>query len=168
MPQKIAIVNSKGGVGKSTTAVNLTGFLVASGNPCLLVDLDKQASSTKHLGMSINKPGLSDVILAHHSLSNAIRKTKMLGLDLIGLGLKFDELVRSLYRSPNLQEKSRSIFPPDSRLPYAVIIFDCPPDFEVLTQIGLFLSDRVLIPAQAEYFSLDGLRSVVDFCEQKK
>lgn len=152
MNQKIAVVNPKGGVGKTTTVVNLAAFFTALGKNSLIIDLDPQASATRNFGFSI-----SGGELKRKKLTYLIKKTNILGCDLLSLG----------NYQINSANTLKNLFPAPSRIPYNFILMDCPPDLGRLTQNALNLANRVLIPVQCDYFALEGLDRLVKNINQK-
>lgn len=150
MAKIIAIINSKGGTGKTTTCVNLASFLTASGKSVLILDLDSEASASRVFGLSVNKAkGLAWAMANKRSMIHAINKTNILGCDIAGLG--------KMQKTKNLINKLKNILPAQSRIPYDFILIDCAPDLEWLTLNAMNLAQHILIPVQAEYFALDGL-----------
>jgi len=159
MPSRvIAIVNQKGGVGKTTTAVNLGASLALLGRRVLLVDNDPQGNTTSGLGIDKAqiKEDIYDVLLADVSAERVIAPTGTPGLDLIPATINLAgaeiELVSTLSRETKLK---RALEPLLSRYDY--ILIDCPPSLGLLTLNALTAADEVLIPVQAEYYALEGL-----------
>jgi chromosome partitioning protein len=159
MPSRvIAIVNQKGGVGKTTTAVNLGASLALLGRRVLLVDNDPQGNTTSGLGIDKAqiKEDIYDVLLADVSAERVIQPTGTPGLDLIPATINLAgaeiELVSTLSRETKLK---RALEPLLSRYDY--ILIDCPPSLGLLTLNALTAADEVLIPVQAEYYALEGL-----------
>lgn len=162
MANIISVVNQKGGVGKTTTAVNLAAALAEAGKFVLLVDLDPQANATSGLGLrreDLDK-GLYHAIVGQARLSEVIRNTAHAGLrvapstaDLAGANV---ELVGEEGR-----ERKLSDILSECRHGYDYIIVDCPPSLGILTLNGLVAADHVLIPVQAEYYALEGLDQLV-------
>jgi len=158
MARIIAICNQKGGVGKTTTAVNLGAYLAAQGKYVLLVDLDSQANATMGLGMEVH-PTAQNV---YHSLvSDAnpepiVRKTPMFGFDILpaaqSLAGATVELVGMQEREFRLKRALNHL-----RNNYDYVLIDCPPSLGLLTINALAAADRVLIPVQCEYYALEGL-----------
>ena len=154
----ISVVNQKGGVGKTTTAVNLAAALAEAGKFVLLVDLDPQGNATSGLGLAIDEStrGLYHALVGAEMLPKAVFNTKHDGLrvipatpDLAGANV---ELV-----SVEGREKKLSDLLLEVRHAYDYIIIDCPPSLGILTINGLVAADQVLIPVQAEYYALEGL-----------
>jgi chromosome partitioning protein len=164
MPSRvIAIVNQKGGVGKTTTAVNLGASLALLGRRVLLVDNDPQGNTTSGLG--IDKAQIAediyDVLLADVSAERVIQPTGTPGLDLIPATINLAgaeiELVSTLSRETKLKRALEPLLPR-----YDYILIDCPPSLGLLTLNALTAADEVLIPVQAEYYALEGLSQLTN------
>lgn len=157
MTQKIiAVVNQKGGVGKTTTAVNVAAQLAEAQHPVLLIDLDPQGNATSGLGLAKDALGAStyEVLCGNAPLANAVHETRISGLFVLpanaGLAGAEVELVNQERREFKLQQA----LAPAS---YEYIIIDCPPSLGLLTVNALTAAHAVLIPVQAEYYALEGL-----------
>lgn len=160
MGKIIAIVNQKGGVGKTTTAVNLTAALHDLGKKVLLCDFDPQANATSGMGVDKRKIKYSsyDVTINGVSAENAVVQTKFgdvlpSSADLAGAGV---ELIGADDREHQLKKALEPI--KDS---YDVIFVDCPPSLELLTLNALCASDGILVPVQCEYYALEGLSDLM-------
>lgn len=156
----ISVVNQKGGVGKTTTAVNLTAALSHLNRKVLLCDFDPQANATSGLGVDKHAVNTSiyDVILNHSSVDSAIIHTNFGDIlpsssSLAGAGI---ELVAMEHRESKLRN---ALLPLSARYDY--IFIDCPPSLELLTINGLVAADRLLIPVQCEYYALEGLSDLI-------
>ncbi len=160
MGKTIAVVNQKGGVGKTTTAVNLTAALKELGLRVLLCDFDPQANATSGLGVDKRhlKHSVYDVIINGVPAKEAIVPTKFGDIlpstaDLAGAGV---ELIASEYREHQLEKMLEPV-----KDQYDVILIDCPPSLEMLTLNGLTASDSILVPVQCEYYALEGLSDLM-------
>lgn len=158
MPTVISVVNQKGGVGKTTTAVNLSAALAEAGKFVLLVDLDPQGNATSGLGLKPQELeyGLYHALMAEHRLHDVTHNTAHAGLrvipatpDLAGANV---ELVQVAGRETKLSDILSEV-----KHAYDYIIIDCPPSLGLLTVNGLVAADKILIPVQAEYYALEGL-----------
>lgn len=160
MGRIIAVVNQKGGVGKTTTAVNLTAALSDLGKRVLLCDFDPQANATSGLGVNKHKVKYSvyDVIINGIPAKEAIVKTKFgdvlpASSDLAGASV---ELIGADGREKVLKKALDAV-----KDNYDLIFIDCPPSLELLTLNGLCASDSILVPVQCEYYALEGLSDLM-------
>ena len=163
MPKTLAICNQKGGVGKTTTAVNLSACLATAGCRTLLVDLDPQANATGGLG--IDKRGVThsiyQVLLDGIPAESTVLPTKISNLWLIPAQTSLSGAEVELVGHPNRQERLKSCFNP-IRSSYEWTLIDCPPSLGLLTVNALTAAESVLIPLQCEYFALEGLSQLLE------
>ncbi|MFA5076232.1 MAG: ParA family protein [Patescibacteria group bacterium] len=163
MARIISIVNQKGGVGKTTTAVNLAAYLAQAGQNVLLVDMDPQANATSGLGIDHQglSKGIYEVLTGQHRLSQVTIPTKHVGLkvapatiSLAGAGI---ELVNENEREYKLHQALL-----EGHGGYDYILIDCPPSLGLITINSLTAGQEVLIPVQAEYYALEGLGQLLN------
>jgi chromosome partitioning protein len=159
----LAIANQKGGVGKTTTAINLAASLAANDLRILVIDSDPQGNATTGLGVTKDpeRPSLYHVMLGDASIQDAIVTTEFEGLSLISadknlVGANL-ELVAQPRREFRLRERIDSI-----RQAYQYILIDCPPALDLLTVNALLAADAVLVPIQCEFFALEGISELMD------
>ena len=165
----IAITNQKGGVGKTTTAVNLAAALGARGKKVLLCDIDPQGNATS--GFGIEKKGLTsgsyEMLIGEKTASDAIVRTKFEGVDVIPAGIALAgaeiELVDFENRESRLKLATDAV-----RRNYDYVFFDCPPSLGLLTLNGFCAADTVLVPIQCEYYALEGLSQLMNTLRQVK
>ena len=160
MGRIIAIVNQKGGVGKTTSAVNLTAALTEAGKRVLLCDFDPQANATSGLGLDKRhlKHSVYDVIINDVPAKDAIAHTKYGDVlpstaDLAGAGVELVSMPSPNYRLRDALETVRD--------QYDLIFIDCPPSLELLTLNSLCAADGIMVPVQCEYYALEGLTDLM-------
>lgn len=163
MGKIIAIVNQKGGVGKTTTSVNLSAYLANLGKEVLLVDLDPQANATSGLGLDHRnlEAGIYETLVSHKPVHDIIKRTLQNGLKiapatlaLAGAGVELVNLENREFRLSMILETIRNDFD--------FIIIDGPPSLGLLTINSLVAADEVLIPIQSEYYALEGLSQLLE------
>lgn len=163
MAQIISVVNQKGGVGKTTTTVNLSSYLAAFGKRVLLVDIDPQANASSGLGIDIAniKEGIYDGLIGKKNLAEIIYTTNQdkmhiapASIDLAGAGVELVGVENWEYKLLHALDSVKDKFD--------YILIDCPPSLGVLTVNGLVSSNKVLIPVQAEYYALEGLGQLLN------
>lgn len=154
----ISVVNQKGGVGKTTTAVNLAAGLAEAGKFVLLVDLDPQGNATSGLGVKYQEieRGLYQALMATDRLHDVMCNTAHAGLRVVPATPDLAGANVELVNVENRENKLADILS-EVKHAYDYIVIDCPPSLGILTLNGLVAADQILIPVQAEYYALEGL-----------
>jgi chromosome partitioning protein len=167
MARIFAIANQKGGVGKTTTCVNLAASLAATKRRVLLIDLDPQGNAT--MGVGIDKHSLEkticDVLLGESDIASTITQSKDVGIDVVPSN---SELTAAEVALMTMQHRERKLRDAISTVGhnYDFILIDCPPSLNMLTVNALTAADGVLIPMQCEYYALEGLSALIDTIEK--
>jgi chromosome partitioning protein len=156
MGRVYVFVNQKGGVGKTTSAINIGAYLAEEGKSVLLVDFDSQANLSSGVGAKPPKPGIYELLSGTASIGEVVRKTAVERLQVIPASIDLSGAAVEL-----IEQEERDYFLKNAlaqvRDKYDYILIDCPPSLGVLTVNGMAAADSVLIPMQCEYFALEGL-----------
>jgi chromosome partitioning protein len=169
MGRVIAIANQKGGVGKTTTAINLSASLAAAECAVLVIDCDPQANSSSGLGFPNDpaRPSLYNLLTDPVQLSDVLVHTETSGLDLVPSSRHLVGANVELVDKEGRETRLREAIAP-ARADYDFIFLDCPPALDLLTLNALIAADSVLIPIQCEYFALEGISALLDTVERVK
>ena len=153
-------VNQKGGVGKTTSAINIGAYLAEAGKRVLLVDFDAQGNLSSGIGAKPLKPGIYELLSGAATPEQATRKTAITNLEVIPAGIDLSGAAVEL-----IDQKERNYFLKKALAPikgkYEYILIDCPPSLGQLTMNGMAAADMVLIPMQCEYFAMEGLKQLL-------
>ena len=162
MSRAIAICNQKGGVGKSTTAVNVGSYLALEGKRTILIDLDPQGNATTTCGIRRNEleKDIYGVLVNGLSIEEAVRKTPIERLDIVPATLDLAGAEPYLATLEGREGKLKQVCEP-LRASYEFLLFDCPPSLGLLTVNALVAADSTIIPVQCEYLALEGLNSLM-------
>jgi chromosome partitioning protein len=156
MGKTYVFVNQKGGVGKTTSALNIGAYIAEEGRKTLLVDFDAQANLSSGIGANPPKPGIYELLSGTASIEQAVKKTGVPRLDVIPASIDLSGAAVEL-----IEQEDRNLFLKKTLAPvkdsYDFILIDCPPSLGILTLNGMAAADAVLIPMQCEYFAMEGL-----------
>jgi chromosome partitioning protein len=159
-----AVANQKGGVGKTTTAVNLAASFAVSERSTLLVDLDPQANATSAFGVSAPEFHVYDALIGERVMKDVTLATELEYLQLVPSGRDLVGAEIELVSMPN-RERRLELALADVREKYEIVIIDCPPSLGLLTLNALTAADRVIVPLQCEYYALEGLARLMETIE---
>ena len=156
MGKCFVFVNQKGGVGKTTSCINIGAYIALAGKKVLLVDFDSQGNMSSGVGVSKDKPTVYELISGQVSASEAVKKSTVEGLDIISASIDLSGAAIEL-----VDQENREFFLKNALAPikeqYDYILIDCPPSLGLLTLNGLAAADSVFVPMQCEYFALEGI-----------
>ena len=169
----IAVINQKGGVGKTTTVVNLAASLSILGQKILVIDLDPQGNATTGLGKSNNDENnnIYNLLIKKKELLNVIQKTNISNLDIIGSNVNLSGLEVETANDSNRAFLLKKILKGENKNiieNYDNVFIDCPPSLSLLTIMALVTSDEILVPLQTEFFALEGISQLVKTIDRIK
>ena len=173
MKKIISVINQKGGVGKTTTVINLSTALAQLGKKILVIDLDPQGNATTGLGRSNNESekNIYKVIIGQNDLKSCIQKSCVENVDIIGSNVNLSGLEVETANDPNRAFLLKEILTKENKdllRNYEKIFIDCPPSLSLLTVMSLVVADELLVPLQTEFFALEGVSQLVKTIERIK
>lgn len=169
MARIIAIANQKGGVGKTTTAINLAGSLAEQGYRVLCVDMDPQANLSVGLGINLRniERSIGDVLTGNEvTLDQIIMQTQTTGVDVAPATIELSAAENQLFSAIGREQALREAFANSSADAYDFILIDCPPTLGLLTLNALVAADGVIIPVQTQYYALKGFTALLNVINQ--
>ena len=156
MGKVIVFVNQKGGVGKTTSAINIGAYIAEAGKKVLLVDFDSQGNMSSGVGVNKKKPTIYELMAGQSSADETIKHTSLPDLDVISASIELSGAAIELVDLENREFYLKNALTPVKDR-YDYILIDCPPSLGLLTLNGLVAADEVLVPMQCEFFALEGL-----------
>ena len=172
MKKIISVINQKGGVGKTTTVINLATALAELGKKTLVIDLDPQGNATTGLGASNKETekNIYKIIIGQNNPEKCIQSSCVKNLDLIGSNVNLSGLEVEIADDPNKAFLLKQILDKNQKLfaEYENIFIDCPPSLSLLTVMSLVVADELLVPLQTEFFALEGISQLVKTIERIK
>lgn len=166
MAKTIVFVNQKGGVGKTTSAINIGAYIALAGKKVLLVDFDSQGNMSSGVGVSSKeKPTIYELLAGQAEAKDAVKHTPVENLDAISASLDLSGAAIELVDQENREYFLKNALEPLKSF-YDYIMIDCPPSLGILTLNGLAAADTVLVPMQCEYFALEGITLLLQTVEK--
>ena len=156
MGKVFVFVNQKGGVGKTTSAINIGAYIALAGKKVLLVDFDSQGNMSSGVGVSKDKPTVYELIAGLATVEQAVKHSAVKNLDVISASIDLSGAAIELVEQENREFFLKNALEPVRNV-YDYILIDCPPSLGILTLNGLAAADAVLVPMQCEYFALEGI-----------
>ena len=156
MGKVIVFVNQKGGVGKTTSTINIGAYIALAGKSVLLVDFDRQGNMSSGVGVSKDKPTIYELMAEQATFDQTIKHTAIKGLDVISANPDLSGAAIELVDQEEREYFLKKALAP-ARDKYDYVLIDCPPSLGLLTLNGLAAADEVLVPMQCEYFALEGI-----------
>ena len=167
MAKIISIINQKGGVGKTTTAVNLSALMADMGQRVLIVDLDPQGNTTSGLGMAVEDASVYEVLMGRIQMRDLVEKTDFKNLSIAGSDIRLAGAELEMVTVDKREFRLKTALAAVAK-DFDFIMIDCPPSLSLLTVNALTASDGVIIPIQCEYYALEGVASLMQTIQRVK